>query len=57
MPRFKIKKTVVAVFGSEAPKGVELDGKTAITNDAPWVKQLRKLPKSTAEEVVEPESD
>lgn len=56
MAKFNIKKTVKAVFGSDAPKGVTLDGKTAITTDGAWIKELRKLPKATVEEVVEPES-
>lgn len=55
MAKFKIKKTVEQVFGSGNPKGVTMDGKTAITADATWIKELRKLPKATAEEV-EPEA-
>lgn len=57
MATFKIKKTTKVVFGCDDPKGVTMDGKTAITDDAAWVKELRKLPKASAEEVVEPEAE
>ncbi len=53
MAKFKLKKTVKQAFGTDSPKGVTMDGKTAITNDAPWIKELRKLPKGTCEEVVD----
>lgn len=56
MAKFKIKKSVADVFGSETPKGVMFDGKTAITDDAAWIKELRKLPKADAEEVVPKET-
>lgn len=58
MAKFKIKKKTEDVFGTESPKGVTMDGKTAITDDAAWIKELRKMPKSAAEEVEEvvPES-
>jgi len=54
MAKFKIKKKVPGIDANT--KGVTLDGKTAITDDAAWIKELRKLPKPTAEEVLEPEA-
>lgn len=56
MAIFRIKKTIKAIFGIASPKGVTLDGKTAATNDAAWIKELRKLPKDSVEEVIESES-
>lgn len=53
MAKFKIKKNVPGIDAHT--KGGVLDGKTFITDDGAWVKELRKLPKATAEEVVEPE--
>lgn len=64
MAKFKIKKTIAEVFGTADkptafgrgnPKGITFDGKTAITDDGPWIKALRNLPKSICEEVAEPE--
>lgn len=57
MAKFKIKKKTEDVFGTESPKGVTMDGKTAITDDAAWIKELRKLPNSVAEEVVSAEPE
>lgn len=51
MAKFKIKKTVKSVFGTDSPKGVVFDGKTAITDDAAWCKELRKLAHGTCEEL------
>lgn len=53
MVKFKIKKKVPGLDANT--KGIVMDGKTAITDDAAWIKELRKLPKATVEEVVEPE--
>ncbi len=53
MAQFKIKKAVPGIDANT--KGGVLDGKTFITADAAWIKELRKLPKATVEEVVEPE--
>lgn len=53
MAKFKINKTVKQVFGSDSPKGVTMDGKTAITSDGAWIKELRKKPKFVCEEIVE----
>ncbi len=53
MATFKIKKDVPGIDANT--KGGVLDGKTFITTDAAWIKELRKLPKATAEEV-EPEA-
>lgn len=53
MAKFKIKKDVPGIH--ERSKGGVLDGKVFITDDAPWIKELRKCPKATAEEVAEPE--
>lgn len=52
MAKFKIKKDVP--FLSKDSKGVTWDGKTIITEDIATIKELRKLPKATAEEVPEP---
>ncbi len=51
MAKFNIKKKIPGIDSNT--KGGVLDGKTFITNDAAWIKELRKLPKGTCEEVVE----
>ncbi len=52
MAKFKIKKKVPGL----AKAGV-MDGKTLITNDLATIKELRKLPKATAEEVIPKEAE
>lgn len=47
MLKFKIKKDIPGL-----DKAGVMDGKTLITSDAAWIKELRKLPKATVEEIV-----
>lgn len=50
MPVFKMKKAIPGIDAKT--KGIVLDGKNITTKDAPWIKELRKLPKAQCEEVV-----
>lgn len=56
MAKFTIKKPAElkkALPGVDATmKGGLVSGKTIITDDAAWCKELRKLPKATVEEVL-----
>lgn len=55
MAEFKIKKTVPGI--NAKTKGGKLVKKVFTTSDPAWIKELRKLPKATVEEVAEPESE
>lgn len=50
MAVFKMKRAISGINANT--KGIVLDGKTITTTDAPWIKELRKLPKAQCEEVL-----
>ncbi len=57
MARFAIKGDVPGLTGDVTPKGGTLVNDIFTTEDRPWIKALRNLPDSIAEEILEDDPD